>query len=94
MSDTAATELPTTTMLSAASIATHDVREDLMQVDVPAVVVVGTHDKLTPPIHARELNQLIRGSELRTLPGIGHQVMQEQHEAIEAAVDALVARRR
>lgn len=77
---------------AAASIATHDVREDLRQVDVASVVVVGTHDKLTPPVHARELHRLVRGSELHTLAGIGHQVMQEQPEAIVAAVEAVAVR--
>lgn len=77
---------------AAASIATHDVRHDLAMVDLPTSIVVGTHDRLTPVIHSRELNQLIRASELEVLPGIGHQVMQEHPAAILDAVHRVVGR--
>ncbi len=77
---------------AAASIATHDVRDDLHRIDIPTVVLVGTHDKLTPPVHAREIADLIEGAELEMLPGIGHQIMQEDPAAIVRAVDRVAAR--
>jgi len=77
---------------AAASIALHDVRSDLAQVDLPTEILVGTHDKLTPPAHARELARLIPGANLVTLPGIGHQIMQEQPDAILAAVQRAAER--
>ena len=64
------------------SIARHDVREDLAHVDVPALVLVGDADRLTPPAHARLVRDCVPGSELVVLPGIGHQVMQEAPLAV------------
>ena len=64
------------------SIARHDVREDLSHVDVPAVVLVGDADRLTPPAHARLVRDCVPGAELVVLPGIGHQVMQEAPLAV------------
>ena len=79
---------PSSTLAEAASsIAAHDVRAELASVDLPTVVVVGSLDALTPPPHARALAEVVAGSELRVLRGVGHQVMQEDPAAIQAAVD-------
>jgi pimeloyl-ACP methyl ester carboxylesterase len=79
---------PSATLAEAASsIAAHDVRAELASVDLPTVVVVGSLDALTPPPHARALAEVVSGSELRVLRGVGHQVMQEDPAAIEAAID-------
>jgi pimeloyl-ACP methyl ester carboxylesterase len=40
--------------------------------DVPALVVVGEHDQLTPPEDARELAALLPQSRLVELPDAGH----------------------
>ena len=64
------------------SIARHDVREDLSHVDVPAVVLVGDDDRLTPPAHARLVRDCVPGAELVVLPGVGHQVMQEAPRSV------------
>ena len=70
-----------------ASIAAHDVRRELAAVDVAAVVVVGDQDRLTPRGHAAVLNGQLADSELRVLPGVGHQVMQEAPAAVVAAIE-------
>ena len=77
---------------SSGSIAVHDVREDLAGVRLPTMVVVGSHDRLTPPLHARTLAAIIPGAELVTLPGIGHQVMQEAPDALVELIGGLEAR--
>jgi len=85
-------DVPTETLAQAGgSIAAHDVRSFLPSVKVPTIVVVGTDDRLTPPVHARQIADVIPGAELVVLPGIGHQVMQEQPEAVVAAVDRLAS---
>ncbi|MFM7062095.1 MAG: alpha/beta fold hydrolase, partial [Actinomycetes bacterium] len=73
-----------------ASIAHHDVREDLRHVDVPTVVLVGDADRLTPPAHARLVRDCVPGAELVVLPRIGHQVMQEAPLALREVLRRLV----
>jgi 3-oxoadipate enol-lactonase len=44
----------------------------LATIDVPALIVVGDEDVLTPPREARAIQQGIRGSRLEVLTGAGH----------------------
>jgi pimeloyl-ACP methyl ester carboxylesterase len=80
---------PSTTVEAATAIATHDVREDLRHVALPTLVVVGDADLLTPPAHARAVVAAVPGAQLRVLSGVGHQVMQEDPEALGHLVDDL-----
>ena len=59
---------------------------------VYTMVVVGDADLLTPPAHARGVAECVPGAELRVLPGVGHQVMQEAPEELAALVEELVER--
>lgn len=74
-----------------ASIVGHDVTDGLSGLRAPTAIVVGTKDRLTPPVHAALLERLIPHAQLRVLPGIGHQVMQEAPEEVVAAVAAVAA---
>ncbi len=53
-----------------------DIHEALVNLNVPTSVLVGTADRLTPPVHARKLAQALDAhdhlSKLIELPGIGH----------------------
>jgi pimeloyl-ACP methyl ester carboxylesterase len=71
------------------AIAAHDVVADLKQVRIPTLVVVGDLDRLTPPAHAEILVAAIPDSQLRILPDIGHQVMQEDPEALHRLIEEL-----
>ena len=62
-------------------MSTLDIRDALHNIDVPTSVIVGTVDRLTPPVHARSLaEQLSRAGvlggdtsgRLIELPGVGH----------------------
>jgi pimeloyl-ACP methyl ester carboxylesterase len=55
-------------------------------VDVPALVLVGSKDRLTPPWHARRLAATLR-AELLVLPGCGHMVMLERPGELAAAIE-------
>jgi pimeloyl-ACP methyl ester carboxylesterase len=79
---------PRATLLEAgASIATHDVRAELKHVDVPSVVVVGDRDVLTPVAHARALHHIVEASEMVVLTHVGHQVMQEDPQALVDVIE-------
>lgn len=71
------------------AIATHDIRAALATVSTPTMVVVGDHDMITPPEHAREIAGIVPGAVLKVLPGVGHQVMQESPVALAAIIDRL-----
>jgi pimeloyl-ACP methyl ester carboxylesterase len=58
----------------------------LAAVDVPALVIVGEHDKLTPPAQAERLAGYLRRSTLVQMPAVGHLAPVEAPEAFAAAV--------
>ncbi len=64
----------------------------LERVTVPAAVVVGTSDILTPIWHARRLAERIPDAELHTLPHCGHMSMFERPDRLEEILRALAAR--
>ena len=80
---------PETAVEAGRAIAEHDVRDDLGHVDLPTMVVVGDADLLTPPAHARAVAECVPGAQLRVLPGVGHQVMQEDPDALARLIDEL-----
>lgn len=49
---------------------------------VPATVLVGSADRLTPPPHARRLASGIRGARLILAPGAGHYLTLERDELV------------
>jgi pimeloyl-ACP methyl ester carboxylesterase len=49
-----------------------DSRPFLRDIDVPVLVAVGSHDRLTPPEHAEEIAEAIPGAVLRVIPDAGH----------------------
>lgn len=63
-----------------------DSTDVLAAADVPALVLVGEHDALTPPSLARELAGLLRRGEYVELAGAGHLTPLEAPEAFASAV--------
>ncbi len=82
----------TESMTSWIKILEHDTREHLPHLDVPAFVVVGTRDTLTPPANAKLIAERFPGCELHVLKSAGHQLMQERPAELELLVDQLAAR--
>ncbi len=63
------------------SLAVFDLSSSLGHIDCPALVVVGSHDHLTPPRLARRMANTLARSELVELPRCGHMPMIERpHE--------------
>src|SRR3954454_413332 len=75
-----------------ATLDTHDKLKALEQLaNIPTLVIVGDRDRLTPPKQAREIAAAIPGARLLELRGAGHCPMLEQPEAVNAALNDLVA---
>lgn len=77
---------------SLAGIFDHDTVDRLGQVDLPAFVVVGRRDLLTPVPFARILAEELPRAELTVLPEAGHQLMQERPHEVAALIRDLAER--
>jgi len=65
----------------------------LQTIHVPALILVGAEDSLTPPSAACEMHRAIAGSELVEIPGAGHLSNLEQAEPFHAALAHFLAHR-
>ena len=74
------------------SLVDHDVRDELGAVDVPALVVVGTHDVLTPPRMAKEIVRHLPHAELVVLDGMGHMPMLEARAELNRLITEFAAK--
>jgi len=63
-----------------------DQTELLPQLRVPALIVVGAEDAVTPPAVARGMHALIPGSQLVEIAGAGHMTPLEAPEALGVAI--------
>ncbi|KAA0925400.1 alpha/beta hydrolase [Rhodococcus sp. ANT_H53B] len=67
---------PRTRGIWGAALTDLDIREALANMSVPTSVLVGSADRLTPPVHARKLARALDDhdhlSRLIVIPGIGH----------------------
>ena len=57
---------------SVKSIIRHDVRKDLPNINIPTLVIGGSHDMVTPNFLQRFLAENIKGSKLVIIEGAGH----------------------
>jgi pimeloyl-ACP methyl ester carboxylesterase len=55
-----------------AMIARSDLRPVLPTIQVPTAVMVGEHDRMTPPPCSREITGAIKGASLHLIPECGH----------------------
>jgi len=69
-----------------------DLRRVAPTVSVPALVIVGLHDRVTPPAASRALAAALPDAELVELPDAGHMAPLEAHEEITARLHAFAAR--
>jgi pimeloyl-ACP methyl ester carboxylesterase len=70
-----------------------DRRPDLPAMDVPALVIVGEEDRLTPLAFAETLVAGLPDAELMVIPGAGHLSALERPDAFAAAVRDFLDRR-
>ncbi|MHB8244439.1 MAG: alpha/beta fold hydrolase [Acidimicrobiales bacterium] len=66
-----------------------DERASFEEIPVPCVVVVGDHDRITPPRYARALVSTLPGAHLLVWPGAGHMLMYERRDLLDRLLDKL-----
>jgi pimeloyl-ACP methyl ester carboxylesterase len=59
----------------------YDIRDNVSEIKVPTLIVVGQKDMGTPIKCSQYLNREIKSSELRIIPGGGHEVMVDKPDA-------------
>ena len=69
-----------------------DLRSAAPLLKTPTLVMVGEHDRLTPPAQAERLVGLLPDAELVVLPGIGHMTPLEAHAEVNAHIRAFARR--
>jgi pimeloyl-ACP methyl ester carboxylesterase len=67
-----------------------DVMADLEKIRVPTLVIVGEHDRLTPPAYADFLARSLPNATLEVIPRAGHMAMIEQPNAVNDAVRTFI----
>ncbi len=67
---------------AAAMMADFDLRPELAEIDLPTVVVAGTHDQLTYLPGNEEIAELILGARIEVLPGLGHMLPWEAPDQV------------
>jgi len=55
-----------------------DMCTSLERIEVPALIICGSEDQITPPAQAEAMHRAIKNSELRTIKGAGHLSNQEK----------------
>jgi non-heme chloroperoxidase len=72
-------------------------REDryprLAEIDVPTVVMVGSADRTTPPMHSRRLAEGIPGARLVNIPEAGHLLNWEAADELVKVIESFPAQR-
>ncbi len=68
-----------------------DVMADLPRIALPALVVCGEQDVMTPPKYAEYLRAHLPNAILRMIPEAGHDVMRAQPEALNAVIGEWLA---
>jgi pimeloyl-ACP methyl ester carboxylesterase len=77
---------PAATRTMADALAASDLRDDLVRIAVPTMVLAGGADERSPLAVAQELHRRIAGSTLTVLPGLGHECPLESPAAFNAAL--------
>lgn len=77
---------------AAPSILDHDVIDALTRCELPAEVIVGSRDPLTPVRESRRLAAALPHADLTVVPDAGHQLMLEAPDEVNEMLRTLVAR--
>jgi len=85
---------PVAYRLGAAAVWLADQRERVAAINVPALIIVGDEDGITPPVLSEELARLIPGSRLDRIRAAGHLTNAEQPQAFNLAIESFLSEQR
>ena len=85
---------PVAYRLGAAAVWLADQRERVATINVPALIIVGEEDGITPPALSEELARIIHGSRLERIRGAGHLTNAEQPQAFNLAIESFISEQR
>jgi pimeloyl-ACP methyl ester carboxylesterase len=68
-----------------------DVSTVLDVIDIPTLVVAGTHDRLTPPGAAERIAKAIKGAEFVVIPDAGHMSFLERPHSFNVRLRAFLS---
>lgn len=71
------------------ALAEEDYTPRLGEIDLPTVIISGTKDKTTPPLHSQKLSTGIRNARWVQVPGKGHMVNWEAPDALIEVIESL-----
>ena len=80
---------PSTLLNDLTACNSFDIMSELTRITAPALVVVGSEDRLTPPKYAEYLASHLPNAQLITIAGAGHFLMHEQPERLTAILQQL-----
>jgi pimeloyl-ACP methyl ester carboxylesterase len=64
--------------------------DSVSRISIPALIICGTDDVLTPQKYSHYLNKEIKGSQLVLIEGAGHMVMWEKPEEVNRAIEKFI----
>ncbi|HEV2474197.1 MAG TPA: alpha/beta fold hydrolase [Chthonomonadales bacterium] len=70
------------------------IRDELAQIRVPTLIIVGDQDVAVPLVHSEHLHEGIAGSRLVIIPGAGHTSTVEEPDAVNAAISEFLESQR
>jgi len=79
-------------LAAAPSILDHDVLEALTECDLPASIIVGSRDPLTPVRESRRLARALPDATVTVVPDAGHQLMLERPDEVNEMLRSLLAK--
>jgi pimeloyl-ACP methyl ester carboxylesterase len=70
-----------------------DIMTRLNEIHLPTLIICGADDPMTPIKYSQYMHDRIQGSTLRIIPNAGHEVMREQPDAINQAIEEWLKQR-
>ena len=69
-----------------------DIMKEVEKIQLPALIICGDEDEMTPAKYSQYLRDRIKGASLEVLPRAGHMVMMESAETFNETIKAFVER--
>lgn len=73
-------------IIQARSCITHDAYDELSAISCPTLIIGGSEDKIVSPEASLEINERIKGSELKMYDGLGHGTYEEAKDFLDRII--------